>query len=166
MTGRQSCCYKETKVGTRAGSHRRYTHRRETSAHQRRPPTPHMPQTAHYPYTSCTRQPADQGAAHASDQDTTHASLRCTRHRDGTNRQGKHGPYRGQSRNPPDRTYNERRGAGANISWQYDFEALLQRHSDVVCSKQYDAKRCGGRVPPHLSATSGLQNQERRDSSI
>ena len=51
-----------------AGSQRRHTHRRGKSARQRMPTTPHEP----------TTQTTHQGAAHASNQDTTNASLHCT----------------------------------------------------------------------------------------
>ena len=116
MVGRQP------QAGTRAGNHHRHTHRRETSAPQRRPKTTHKLQTAQHAYTSYKQQSAYQGAAHALDQDTTHASLHsmvfcafaivllhlvsCTRHQGGPNRQAKRVPDRGHSRNLP-RVYRE-----------------------------------------------------------
>ena len=46
---------------TKAGNHQRHVHRQEMSAHQRRPATPRMPQTALHADTSHKRQPALQG---------------------------------------------------------------------------------------------------------
>ena len=48
-----------------------------------------------------TAQHAFKGAAHASNQDTTHASLHSICQQGGTNRHAQHGPGRGQSRNRP-----------------------------------------------------------------
>ena len=58
-------------------------------------------EAAHHTYTSNNRQPDYQGAARASDQDKSLASLHIACHQGGTNRQAKPGPNRGQSRKRP-----------------------------------------------------------------
>ena len=56
---------RQTGAGTRVGNQQRHTHRRVTSAHQRRPTTPNNGKQLNTP-TSYNRQPACQGAEHAS----------------------------------------------------------------------------------------------------
>ena len=83
---RKEICYMETRLldrytetGTRVGNNRRYTPRREISAHPRfRPTTPHKPQRENCSYTSGKWQPAYRRAALASKQDITYASITST----------------------------------------------------------------------------------------
>ena len=59
----------------------------------------HAVRTQHNTPTQTTT--CEQGAAHASDQDTTQASLNSTRHQGGTKRQGKPGPDAEKAGTPP-----------------------------------------------------------------
>ena len=100
-------CYKETQwwAGRRKQELEQDIIKAHAQARNVSPPTQAntttQRQSAQHTYTSHNQQPAFQGAARVSDQDTSHESLHNTCHQGGANRQAKPGPKRGQSTNRP-----------------------------------------------------------------